>query len=140
MSFNLINASESRKNETCYLCGVHCTRSNAIPLKYGYETIFLCSHECNTVVNSFLRSITHYKSSFSYENLEKSVRHYCYSNRCRTSSYNLNVSLIYRCAKYYAEVRFGTISLGQHKEHIRFLLSNDYYGDEWSHEDPYLED
>src|SRR2546421_7631527 len=39
-----------------------------------------------------------------YQNIEKAVEHYCKSTKCRTSSYNLNMSLIKRVCTYFWEV------------------------------------
>ena len=81
--------------ETCYICSEHSPRLSCYNIQIGYNTVFCCTIECSTIVNSYLYASSHYKT-FSLENVEKAVDHYCYSNRCCASAYNLNVSLIKR--------------------------------------------
>ena len=128
-----------RQLEKCYLCDYEQHRSSCYNALLGYTTIFCCSLECLTILNSYHRAVTHYKS-FNWDNLEKSVRHYCYSSRSGVSSYNMNVSQILRCVEYYTKVRLGIESNSACKEHMQFLTSEDCYGDEWSQEDLYSSD
>src|SRR2546423_11552369 len=79
--------------ETCYICSEHSPHSSCYNVQIGYNTVFCCTIECSIIVNSYLYASSHYKT-FSLENVEKAVDHYCYSNRCRVSAYNLNVSLL----------------------------------------------
>ena len=127
---------DGHKISTCYLCKFESKTSLNYNIMIGYETVHLCSLECQTIVNSYYRTISHYKD-FHWSNLEKSVRYYCYSSRCKTSSHNLNVSLILRGVEYYTKVKLGMEPADHCIKHMQYLLSEDQSGDEWSHEDPY---
>src|ERR1044071_1757524 len=122
--------------ETCYICSEHSPRSSCYNVQIGYSTYFCCTIECNTIVNSYFYARNHYKQS-SIENIEKAVDHYCYSNKCRASSYNLNVSLIKRVCSYYYLVR-------NHNKNYDFNYLKSLFeyrvGDEFSHEDPFDSD
>src|SRR5688572_15264339 len=122
--------------ETCYICSECSSRSSCYNVQIGYSTYFCCTIECSTVVNSYLYACNHYKQS-SVKNIEKAVDHYCYSNRCRASGYNLNVSLIKRVCSYYYLVR-------NDKEIYNFnylkSLFNYRIGDEFSQDDPFDSD
>src|SRR5271154_2187662 len=120
--------------ETCYFCSIQCSRSSCYNIQIGYDTIFCCSIECCTIINAYLYASSHYKS-FSFSNIDKAVDHYCYSNKCRASDYNLNVSLIKRCLHYYCSVRFCGVV--KDPNHVSYLLSDNRYNDEWSQDDPY---
>ena len=122
--------------ETCYICSERSPRSSCYNVQIGYNTVFCCTIECSTIINSYLYASSHYKT-FSLENVEKAVDHYCYSNRCRASAYNLNVSLIKRVCSYYCLVRFQGV-----KKDFNYLKSLFDYrvGDEFSHDDPFDSD
>ena len=119
--------------ETCYICSERSPRSSCYNIQIGYSTVFCCTIECSTIVNSYLYASSHYKT-VSLVNVEKAVDHYCYSNRCRASAYNLNVSLIKRVCKYYCLVRFQDV-----KKDFNYLKSlfDHHVGDEFSQNDPF---
>ena len=119
--------------ETCYICSERSPRSYCYNVQIGYKTVFCCSIECCTIVNSYLYASSHYKT-FSLENVDKAVDHYCYSNRCRASDYNLNVSLIKRVCKYYCLVRFQGV-----KKDFNYLKSlfDHCVGDKFSQDDSF---
>src|SRR5256714_1332882 len=79
--------------ETCYICPERSPRSYCYNVQIGYKTVFCCSIECCTIVNSYLYASSHYKT-FSLENVDKAVDHYCYSNRCRASDYNFHYIIV----------------------------------------------
>ena len=133
--------------ETCYICSEHSPRSSCYNIQIGYSTYYCCTIECSTVVNSYfyarnfyLNACNHYKHHHKQspiEYIEKVVDHYCYSNRCRASDYNLNVSLIKRVCSYYYNV------LDKKEIHdFNYLKSlfNYCVGDEFSHDDPFDSD
>src|SRR5438270_16187 len=62
--------------ETCYICSEHSPRSSCYNIQIGYSTVFCCTIECSTIVNSYLYASSHYKT-FSLENVEKAVDHDC---------------------------------------------------------------
>ena len=117
--------------ESCYICSERFPRSSCYNIQFGFTTKFCCSIECCTIVNSYLYAVNHYKQ-FSLDNVEKAVQHYCYSNRCRASDYNLNVSLISRVCRYYCQVRFCGVV--KDFDYLKSLFDC-HEDDEWSHDD-----
>jgi len=117
----------------CYICSERSSRSYCYNVQIRYRTVFCYLIECCTIVNSYLYASNHYKA-FSLKNVDKAVNHYCYSNRCCASDYNLNVFLIKRVCKYYCLVRFQGI-----KKDFNYLKSlfDHHVGDEFSQNDSF---
>src|ERR1044071_3402564 len=113
--------------ESCFICSEKSSRSQCYNIRFGYSTVFCCTIECCTILNSYLRASS--KDRFKIIDMDKAVDHYCYSKRCASSSYNLNVSSLKRVCRYFTTVRF----FGVQKD-LKFLKSlfESKIGDEWS--------
>ena len=124
--------------ETCAVCAHRCPRSSCYNMMVGHTTIFCCTIECKTALNAYYHARNHNKSGFpSDDRFKLSVDHYCYSTKCRASSYNLNVSQIFRLTKYYSLVKHNWCQFSEEKFNS---LNEIRIGDEWSREDPFLEE
>ena len=129
-------SSSGKQIESCYFCSLRCPRSSCYNIQIGYGTVFCCTIECATVINAYLYVYSHYKV-FSYSNIDKAIDHFCYSKRCRASDYNLNVSQLKRLLGYYCTVRLGLTT--KDSKHVDYLVTENRYGDIWSHDDPFDE-
>jgi len=121
--------------ESCFICSEQSLRSLCYNTRFGYSTVFCCTIECCTILNSYLRAASY--KNFTPSDVDKAVDHYCYSTKCAASSYNLNVSSLKRVCRYFCSVRFFGVQ--KDLKFIKFLFESKI-DDEWSHDEPYDSD
>jgi hypothetical protein len=121
--------------EPCYFCGNSCPRSSSFNIPYGYTTVFCCTIECKTVISAFLYACNKKYPFDISDRCDAAIDHFCYSRKCRSSDYNLNVSLLKRLIHYYISVRY--FSATKNYATIDSLMYDNRDGDIWSHDDPF---